>query len=362
MKQMITVDFAEESYGFPTDICLSNDYQTILVSTSKGYVLTFAVDCLNKSSRLKMVNNDELIIHKLLPLKSNFYIVFAEDGRIFLCDPDKSFIASVGIEEDVDLGSIHSAAYHAEVDQLYLGNESGDLFCCNLNLKKANLTVLQKFDHHDDFISSIVICHTKKTILVGSGDGRMSVVDMKKKKLIATTKNFDEDVTAVRLVEELGKIVLGTSGGALKVFDWNYWGAPCDSLKPNAHNRAGINAICVLTGGRIITATDDGILRLISLVPKLDYPIKIGEFEDDIQSVIALPNTERVALIPACESVLHIIPISSSSSQEETNSDEARSSEEQEECNPRKKKKKNIKSGEIINSRSDATAFFKDLD
>jgi len=358
---MITVDFAGESFGFPTDICLSRDHRNILLSTSKGYVLTFAVDNFEKLSNLK-ISNDETAIRKLLPLKDSCYLAFAEEGKIFLCGPDKCSVVSVGIEESVDLGGIHSAAYHVKVDQIYLGNEDGDLYCCKLDFERGSLTVLQKYDHHDDFASSIAICHAKKTILVGSGDGRMSVVDMKKKKVIATTKSFEEDVTVVRPVEELGKVVLGTSRGALKVFDWNYWGAPCDSLRPNAHARAGINAICVLAGGRIVTAADDGVLRLINLVPNLGCPVKVGEIEgDDIQSVIALPNEESVVFISAYESAFHTISIPVSR-QETAKSSEAESSEEKEECKPKKKRKKDSKFSETTKSRADATEFFKDLD
>lgn len=325
-------------HGLPTDLALvGDDAQTILVATSEGHLLLYEtenwtillVTQVCKGSIRRICVHDTLCF--VAPTKGGLLLgrLRPESGHLKLVSVKASKKEQVTSEqiskeerEEFKLGTINAFAYDPRTNHLYLGMEDGDVHFGRLEIEGPSLQILHTYNHHDDYISDLYMSSVKKIILIASGDGTMSVVDTKKRAIVASTKNFEEDVSALAYVSG-NKVILGTSMGSLKEFRWNYWGAPSGSVKAKIHGHASINKIVeVDNGSSVVTAADDGCLRLCSLKPFGDQVQVIFERKGDpIQGLVSLPppmGSEEsagqgarghVVCIPSAEASLFVITL-----------------------------------------------------
>lgn len=308
-KEVVEVKVAERC-GLPTDLVLMKDAaRSVLVATSKGYLLRYGTQDweVGLATRVCEGSIRKTFIHEELcfvaPSDGGLLlgILRPGDGSLEMSTVRASRAGQAagggspeeGISDGLELGVVNALAYHTATDSLYIGTEDGDLHCCKLDLDGFLLRIIHTYDHHDDYISALYLSPAKKAILVASGDGTMSVVDVRKKSVVASTKNFGEDITAIAHVAG-NKVVLGTSMGALKEFTWNYWGAPSGSAKAKLHDHASINKIVEMGDEPfVVTAADDGCLRRCSLEPLGSQVQVIFERKDDpIQGLLFIPAAE----------------------------------------------------------------------
>ena len=235
---MIKVQLDDVESYCAKDIAVDpNDYRLYL-ATDSGHILAFEEDADHSIHRVNKVRVCKHSIRRIMKLGDGLLVADTE-GSLFWSSSEATEedaaveikVSGAGGDENVVLGPVSAMVSHQYNGTIYVGNESGDVFICKLSTKEKLLTVEQKFDHHDDYISCLVVVPQKKTLLVGSGDGTMSVIDLKRKKVVASTKNHEEDVTALALLSAEGRdrVILGTSLGTLKLFEWNYWGDPVDT-------------------------------------------------------------------------------------------------------------------------------------
>jgi WD40 repeat protein len=303
------VELNEED-GVPTDI-LSSGADSFIVGTSHGYALQFTrreEGEFTLKGRWKIFKSSS--IRRLVLLKEDLVLVSSSKGKLVSLNIEKGERKSV--ECDQKLGVISALAYDGAT--LFVGNDDGDVHSCILSPENS-LTVERTFDHHDDYISNLLVVPVKKTLLVGSGDGTMSVIDLKRNKAVAMTKNFEDDVTVLQLVGNSGKVILGTAQGSIKAFKWNYWGAPCDSLKAKYHDFASLNdmlSIESVEGAVIITASSEGKLRMMPSV-QLTPGVELLAAQDSFERLAWLPDgndgTGTILAITADGPIVHCATI-----------------------------------------------------
>lgn len=313
----------EAGLGVPTDVIAvpRDDDHPIIVGTSKGYVLLYRIDAASHSLVcVRRWRPGRGSVRRLCLLSPSTLLVSSSGGKIRSLDVGAAAeTESVLLTCGQDLGVVSSlVSWEADKQLFFLGNDEGDVHVCRLHPSKREITVLKSFDHHDDYISSLAAVAAKKTLFVASGDGTLSVIDLKKSRVTATSKNFDEDVTALALIPLTSKVFLGLGSGEVKALRWNYWGAPCDSLKPRFHNRAAINDMIAIEAANsaslLITANDDGVLRLVPAIP-LSSTAELASVEDSFERLAWIPKGKRGELlgtliaITAGEAALYVIPI-----------------------------------------------------
>lgn len=339
MKEVMEIGLAED-HGLPTDVLsIGSDTPAVVVATSAGYLLCYEV----KDWTLRWATRVcEGSIRRVFACGEDLCLVAPTDGGLLLgrVSPGDGGCKMTAVraskecpavdEKDTTetpgplaLGVVNALAHHPGEDSLYVGTEEGDVHYCRLDPAVPWLKILHTYDHHDDYISDLYLAAGKRTILVASGDGSMSVVDLRKKSVVASTKNFGEDITAIVHVAG-NKVVLGTSMGALREFTWNYWGAPSGSAKASLHGHASINKIVgVDDGSAVVTAADDGCLRLCSLEPLgSQVRVLVARKDDPIQGLAFLPtarprgkrDTDREALgvlvfIVSTDASLFVVPL-----------------------------------------------------
>ncbi|KAJ3155812.1 WD domain repeat-containing protein 55 [Geranomyces variabilis] len=140
------------------------------------------------------------------------------------------------------------------------GDDGGCVKVWDLRQRKVALS------YHDntDFISDLHYVEHKKTLLATSGDGHLSVFDIRKKKPVAISEQQDDELLCVTVVRNTTKAVVGTQDGNLLLFSWGDWG-DCTDRFPG--HPSSVDSILTIEDETVMTASGDGILRAIGILP-----------------------------------------------------------------------------------------------
>ncbi|KAI0074600.1 WD40 repeat-like protein [Panus rudis PR-1116 ss-1] len=132
---------------------------------------------------------------------------------------------------------------------------------------------LRSYTHHFDFISDFLWLEDKKHLVATSGDGTLSVLDVRSKKTEPFAQSEDQEDELLSLVSIKGgqKIVVGTQLGILSIFNRKSgWGDCVDRIPGHPHS---IDALCNIpptypsAHSTILTGSSDGLLRAVQLLP-----------------------------------------------------------------------------------------------
>lgn len=115
----------------------------------------------------------------------------------------------------------------------------------------------------DDYISCILTNDEKKYLLMTSGDGFLTTVNMRARKLYVQSEQYDEELTSMGLFRDGQKLVAGSSKGKLYSFNWDHFGYHCDAFPAF---KSGINALVPVSERMAIMGCEDGILRAANTV------------------------------------------------------------------------------------------------
>ncbi|KAI0752702.1 WD40 repeat-like protein [Daedaleopsis nitida] len=132
---------------------------------------------------------------------------------------------------------------------------------------------VRKYTHHFDFISDFMWLDDKKQLVATSGDGTLSVMDVRSKKLEPVAQSEDQEDELLSLLPIKGgqKVVVGTQLGILSIFNRKSgWGDCVDRIPGHPQS---IDALCAIPSrypnahSTFLTGSSDGILRAIQLFP-----------------------------------------------------------------------------------------------
>eukprot|EP01126_Amoeba_proteus_P059678 TRINITY_DN7815_c0_g1_i20.p1 TRINITY_DN7815_c0_g1~~TRINITY_DN7815_c0_g1_i20.p1 ORF type:complete len:194 (-),score=52.39 TRINITY_DN7815_c0_g1_i20:286-867(-) len=122
-----------------------------------------------------------------------------------------------------------------------------------------------------------------------SGDGCLSVFDIKKRKLDTLSDNMEDELLSIVILRDSMRVVCGSQTGNLNIFAWDEWG--------NIRNRfpghpESIDTMVTLTDDVICTGSSDGLIRVVSIEPNKFLGV-IGEHEDFPVERIALSRDTK---------------------------------------------------------------------
>jgi WD40 repeat protein len=127
--------------------------------------------------------------------------------------------------------------------------------------------------HHFDFISDFLWLEDKKHLVATSGDGTLSVLDVRSKKAepFAQSEDQEDELLSVLPIKGGAKVIVGTQLGILSIFSRKKgWGDCVDRIPGHPHS---IDALCSLpspyssSGDAILTGSSDGLLRVVEVLP-----------------------------------------------------------------------------------------------
>ena len=146
-------------------------------------------------------------------------------------------------------------------DCLAAGDDDGAVALWDRRQRRAVCT----YGPHTDFIADLAWAERDRTLLAASGDGTLSVFDLRRQRCVALSEDdTDDEFLAVAVVKGGKKVVCGSGGGVLNLFSWGYWN-DCSDRFPG-HPEA-VEAVVKLDEDTVATGSADGVLRVVSILP-----------------------------------------------------------------------------------------------
>jgi WD40 repeat protein len=138
---------------------------------------------------------------------------------------------------------------------------------------------------HGDYVADMALQREDGCLVSVSGDGTLAVVDLRQRKVKATSEgDADDELLAVAVVKRGRKVVCGTTSGVLDVWSWGYWN-DCSDRFPG-HPEC-VNAVLAYDEDTVLTGSSDGLIRILSVQPNKMLGV-LGEHADfDVERLAA---------------------------------------------------------------------------
>ncbi|XP_028401663.1 WD repeat-containing protein 55-like [Dendronephthya gigantea] len=149
-----------------------------------------------------------------------------------------------------------------------------------------------EFSENEDYISGMECDKDNRTLLAASGDGTLSVYNIRRKRFEARSENQENELLSLAVVKNGSKVICGTSDGVLHIFTWDQWSDINDRLPGHPMS---VDACVTLTEDIICTGSMDGIIRAVSILPNRFVGV-VGEHgEFPIEQISLSPDKNILA-------------------------------------------------------------------
>ncbi|KAF5384376.1 hypothetical protein D9615_003324 [Tricholomella constricta] len=181
----------------------------------------------------------------------------------------------------------------------------------------------RKYTHHFDYITDFLWLEDKKQLVATSGDGTLSVMDIRSKKPEPYAQSEDQEdellsIVAIkgyvafplfelkRLDNSASKVVVGTQIGILSIFNRSAgWGDCVDRIPGHPHS---IDALCNLptefpgvdTTSTILTGSSDGFVRAVEILPTKLVGVVADHGEWPVERIAIGGGTSQLTIDEDC--------------------------------------------------------------
>ncbi|KAM3342653.1 WD repeat-containing protein 55 [Capsicum galapagoense] len=200
---------------------------------------------------------------------------FINEGRAIVTgSPDFSILATdvVTGSEIVRLQNSHGAAVNRIVNLTESTIASGDDEGCIKVWDTRQRSCSNSFNAHEEYISDITFAADSMKLLATSGDGSLSVCNLRSSKIQTRSEFSEEELLSVVIMKNGRKVICGTQSGTLLLYSWGFFKDCSDrfvDLSPNS-----IDVLLKLDEDRVITGSENGLISLVGILPnKIIQPI-----------------------------------------------------------------------------------------
>lgn len=193
---------------------------------------------------------------------------FINEGRAILTgSPDFSILAT-----DVETGTqvarvedAHGAAVNRLVNLTETTIASGDDDGCVKVWDTRQRSCCNTFSVHEEYISDMTYAADSHKLVATSGDGTLSVCNMRSNKVQTRSEFSEDELLSVVIMKNGRKVICGTQTGALLLYSWGFFKDCSDrfvDLSPNS-----VDALLKLDEERVIAASENGVISLVGILP-----------------------------------------------------------------------------------------------
>ncbi|ELU18406.1 hypothetical protein CAPTEDRAFT_20314 [Capitella teleta] len=205
---------------------------------------------------------------------------FSPGGNLLLSASKDKSISVVDVDQGKVIKSIpkaHGAALYclemANEDIVATGDDDGYLKLWDLRQKPKAVMELKE---NEEFISDIHLEFKRKMLLMTSGDGTLTAVDIRKHKMKMQSELFESELLSLTPVKGSKKIACGSGDGAINFFNWGEWGNMSDRFPGHP---VSIDCMVTVTDDIICTGSMDGFIRAVHVLPNRFVGV-IGEHDE----------------------------------------------------------------------------------
>ena len=151
------------------------------------------------------------------------------------------------------------------------------------------------FHEHTDYVSDMVLGESGHQLVSVSGDGTLSLYDLRKGKVIARSEDdADDEMLSVRVVKGGKKVVCGHQSGTLGIYSWGYWN-DCSDRFPG--HPGSVDAMVKIDEDTLLTGSSDGLIRIVSILPNKPLGIVGEHFADNPVERLCLEPVHSQSLL-----------------------------------------------------------------
>lgn len=271
---------------FVVDLCFHPVSDLLAIGTMSGDIILY-----------KYTSDENTIVNTFeVHTKACRDIEFNSDGStLYSVSKDKSIQLT-----DTETGKLkrfydeahESALYSMHVmdeNLIATGDEDGTLKVWDMRTKEK--TALFSVKCVEDFISSILTNEAKKFIVMTSGDGYLTSINMSSRKMYVQSEPYEEELTTMGLFRSESKLVVGSSKGKLYTFNWGDFGLHTDMF-PGP--KSSINAMIPVTDRIAVVGGEEGIIRAMHVVPGKNLGI-VGQHSLGVETMDICNTGEFIA-------------------------------------------------------------------
>ncbi|KAG5127177.1 hypothetical protein JHK82_028012 [Glycine max] len=231
---------------------------------------------------------------------------FINGGRAILTgSPDCSILAT-----DVETGSTiarlddaHEAAVNRLINLTESTVASGDDEGCIKVWDTRERSCCNSFNAHEDYISDMTFVSDAMKLLATSGDGTLSVCNLRRNKVQAQSEFSEDELLSVVLMKNGRKVVCGSQTGVILLYSWGCFKDCSDRFTDLSSN--SIDAMLKLDEDRIITGSENGIINLVGILPNRviqpiaehsEYPVECLAFSHDKKFLGSIAHDQMLKL------------------------------------------------------------------
>lgn len=271
---------------FPTDISFHPEKEILAVGTVTGDILIY-----------KYTNEENTLLYTHeVHTKAIRDIEFSVDGRdLFSCSRDKSIMVT-----DFETGKLKRFWDKAHDEPIYTitvvdenliasGDDDGTVRMWDLRVKESAPVFSLK--EVEDYVSCIITNNQKKMLVCTSGDGYLTTLNIRSKKMFVQSEPYEEELTCAGIFRNESKVVVGSSKGNFYTFNWGEFGYHNDAFSGPS---TPISLMIPITERIAITAGEEGIIRAMHLVPGRVLGI-VGQHSLAVETMDICNNGEFIA-------------------------------------------------------------------
>lgn len=187
---------------------------------------------------------------------------------LFAASEDGSILAV-----DVQTGKAtarKSSAHNTAISRLAVISETmtasgDDEGCIKLWDTRQPDLIAELPEAHSSYVSDMYLHSPENALLSVSGDGTLTITDIRRMKIKASSeKDADDELQSVTVIKGGTKVICGTTTGVLSVWSWGYWNDCSDRFPGHPDS---VTAVIPYDHDTVLTACGDGLIRVLSVQP-----------------------------------------------------------------------------------------------
>ena len=263
---------------------------------------------------------------------------------LFTGSSDKS-LSAISLSTEKVLLTCKNAMEHpiniikATSNFIISGDDSGSIKLFDMNSQKE----VMNYKEHSDYISDFEFIEDKKVLLATSGDGLLSIYDIRKSdKPLAVSENQDEELLSVNVLKHGKKVIVGATSGTMSIFSWGHFLDSTDRF-PGV---GAIESVAKVDEDFLLTGSEDGKIRLVSIQP--NHVLSIVGMNPDSMPIEKVIYNSRIVASCSHESIVRFwefdrdCETSTSTRVEAVQDQKEESSDEEDQKRKKKKAKKHV--------------------
>ncbi|ORX34958.1 WD40-repeat-containing domain protein [Kockovaella imperatae] len=261
-------------------------------------------------------------------------------GGLFELDPKDGALKSERLEAHE---SPINRVYSINEQLLATGDDDGVIKFWDPRQEES----IRSYSQHFDYISDFCFFGDKKQLVTTSGDGHISVIDIRSNKAtpLQVSDDQEDELLSVVAIKGDSKAIVGSTTGILTIWDRSRgWGDCVDRIPGHPDS---VDAMVALTPDIVATGSEDGMIRVIQVLPHKflgviathdDYPIERMELDRRKKWLGSVSHDE-------CIKLTDVEDLFEDSEEEGEGQEDEPAEADEDNDGDRKKKKKNGKAG-----------------